>query len=192
MGGVLADMAGRTTLLGLYAVGECASTGLHGANRLASNSLLEAAVMAAGCAADLAAGGRDWAAAEPMPAPVPAPRPTATAGPAAADAVRGLMWAHAGLERDADGLLRAAAGLAALADGDDPDARSLLPLARMTVAAALHRTESRGAHWRLDHPHPRPGFAHRVAWLGGVPHGLTPPAPAVRRVPVPVAAKEAA
>lgn len=166
IGGVLADLRGRTTLVGLYAIGECAATGLHGANRLASNSLLEAAVMAVQCADDLAGGEPSWAATDPIAlpdAPVDA-RPNGDTRP-----LGELMWAAMGLERDADGLAHAAATLDGRSHTGDPDARDAVTLSRLSVMAARHRAESRGAHYRRDIPEARPEWAVRVAWLGGEP-----------------------
>jgi L-aspartate oxidase len=129
MGGIATDLDGRSSLAGLYAVGECACTGLHGANRLASNSLAECLVFARRAA--LAAIGEP-----PLGAAAPIHEPKAPTLPG--EATRTALWDDAGLRRDAD-------GLAALQD--DP-----YPLARMIAAACLAREESRGAHQRLDHP----------------------------------------
>jgi L-aspartate oxidase len=130
MGGVVADLDGASSVPGLYVVGETACTGLHGANRLASNSLTECFVQ--GKRAALA--GLD----EPR-LPV-APEGPPAAGPIAApeQSTREALWRHAGLTRDA-------AGLAALAE--DPH-----PLARLVAACAMLRRESRGAHFRSDFP----------------------------------------
>ncbi len=130
IGGVLTDLDGRTTLPGLLAVGECACTGLHGANRLASNSLSECFVF--GARAAEAASGSASARAAPQPE-LPAWRfspPTV--------ATREAMWRDAGPRRTADGLERLL---------DDP-----YPLACLVAASALERAESRGVHQRSDHP----------------------------------------
>ena len=142
MGGVMTDADGRTSLPGLYAVGECASTGVHGANRLASNSLLEAAVF--GTRAGLAVR------AETDPNPPALPAETAAELPAAA-----LLQLRRGMSRDA-GVVRDRAGLVRLLREIDALAARhgealVLTAARMVAKAALNRTESRGAHWRSDH-----------------------------------------
>ena len=145
IGGVLADLDGRTTLPGLLAVGECACSGLHGANRLASNSLSECFVFgsrAARAALDVSRAG--------APQTVPEWRfepPTA--------ATREAVWEHAGPMRDAAGL--------------EPLLADAYPLARMIAAAALERAESRGAHRRADFPLPDPSLdgIHLVIDAGG-------------------------
>jgi L-aspartate oxidase len=128
MGGIVTDLHGRAENVdGLYAVGECACTGLHGANRLASNSLTECFVF--GRRAALAA----------LDDPLPAQAGHAAPGdqaPAPSRATREAMWRHAGLERDAGGLRPLL---------DDPH-----PLARLIAAGALHREETRGAHARSE------------------------------------------
>ena len=148
MGGIVADAEGRTTLAGLFAVGECASTGVHGANRLASNSLLEAAAF----------GRRTGRAA----AAVPAPASRASGGPAASPdmtdeamhSLRRVMSAEVGVIRDAASLERALAVIEALEAG----APGALPLitARLIAQSALDRRESRGGHFRSDFPQTLP------------------------------------
>ncbi len=143
MGGIAVDADGRSTLPGLWACGEAACTGLHGANRLASNSLLEAAVCGRRVAEDLAAQAATPApAAMPRQAAMPAPSPDPALGQ-----VRRIMSRDVGVLRDAAGLERAVAELSPLAQGSDA---ALLAL--MIARAALGRCESRGGHFRTDHP----------------------------------------
>jgi L-aspartate oxidase len=129
MGGIVTDLDGRSTVAGLYAVGECACTGLHGANRLASNSLSECFVF--GHRAAFAALG------EPAPGPAVLEPAEAVAGPPSRE-TRRAMWEHAGLERDAVTLA--------------PLVRDPHPLARLVARCALAREETRGAHSRRDFP----------------------------------------
>jgi L-aspartate oxidase len=133
MGGIVTDLEGRADgVPGLFAVGECACTGLHGANRLASNSLSECFVF--GRRAALAGLDLDAPAREPA-----GELPEAPVAPAPSRGTREAMWRHAGLERSAEGLRPLL---------DDPH-----PLARLVAACALAREESRGAHARADFPH---------------------------------------
>jgi L-aspartate oxidase len=143
MGGIETDLAGRTSLPGLFAAGECAATGAHGANRLASNSLLEAAVFGARAGRAAAAAGDPGTA--PLPA-VPAPE----LPDAALQSLRRAMSRDAGVVRDAAGLTRLAAEIDAL---EAAHGRALpLVAARLVAEAALARRESRGAHFRTDYP----------------------------------------
>jgi L-aspartate oxidase len=143
MGGIETDAEGQTTLAGLYAAGECASTGAHGANRLASNSLLEAAVF--GTRAGRAAA----AAADPATLALPA-EPAPDLAEAALQTLRRAMSRDAGVVRDAAGLRRLAGEIAAL---EAVHGRALpLVAARLVVDGALARRESRGAHFRADYP----------------------------------------
>ena len=143
MGGIKVDDAGRATVPGLWACGEVASTGLHGANRLASNSLLEALAYAQWIAADIAG---EEAARSAVPAPVSPRAPS----PARAE-IRALMDLKVGVVRDASSLEAAARRLGVLADAQDDD---LSLVALMVTEAALRREESRGGHFRADHPVP--------------------------------------
>jgi len=92
------------------------------------------------------------------------------------------MWRGVGVERDADGLAAAAGELAPLPEGTDPETDNLLLVARASAAAAALRTESRGAHFRRDHPGPDPRQATRIAWVGGFPHPIAPETRRVRAV----------
>lgn len=158
MGGLVVDAAGRTDVTGLWAIGEVASTGLHGANRLASNSLLEAVAAGPALAAALADSLADSpAGARPSPRPG-GEAPEAHVGrPARAD--RLLLEEAAGVLRDGPTLRRAATALRPGAEHDD--ARLV---AYLLAVAALRRTESRGAHLRTDHPQPGPA-AHTLVTL---------------------------
>lgn len=143
MGGVSADADGRTALQGLYAVGECASTGVHGANRLASNSLLEAAAFGA-------AAGRLAREARHTTSPILPATPAPDLPPDALARLRDAMSRDAGVMRDAEGLTR----LLHLIDDLEAQHGRALPLvtARLVAIAALAREESRGGHYRTDFP----------------------------------------
>ena len=154
MGGVVTDLDGRTTVPGLYAVGETARTGVHGANRLASNSLLEGAVFGAR-AGDAVARDRGWPIAPAERQEEIAPRVAIDAPPFSRAALQQLMWAEAGLVREAEGLARAAAVLAAWSADTSPrsvEDANLLLVASEVVAAARAREGSVGAHFRSDAP----------------------------------------
>ena len=155
-GGIATDLMGRTSVAGLYACGEAACTGVHGANRLASNSLLEGLVFGRRIAADVlstvAPGG-----------PLPELGIDVRSGGIAAAGIRRplqqAMSADAGVIRDAAGLARAAGSLQKLAAqrSSDPrteswEATNLLTVASALVAAASRRAETRGTHWREDFP----------------------------------------
>jgi L-aspartate oxidase len=180
MGGIRTDMHGRSSLAGLYAAGEAACTGVHGANRLASNSLLEGLVFGAlaaeAMAGDEAAGNREQGSDDRQ----------REAGNKTEDGaidevgvetwiaeLRKLMWRDAGLLRDAAGLRRAQAGLAALRATQPVgmtrkalEARNLLVVAEAIVQAALGREESRGAHFRTDYPERASVARHSVVRSG--------------------------
>ena len=154
MGGIATDADGRSSLPGLYAAGECASTGVHGANRLASNSLLEAAVFGARA-------GRAAA----LEAPTAAPLQAVLASHLPADdlqVLRQAMSRDAGVVRNAEGLTRLLAGIDAM---DAVHGRSApLIAARLVAATALARRESRGGHYRSDFTQPRLAARTFVTW----------------------------
>ncbi|MFD6586924.1 L-aspartate oxidase [Streptomyces anulatus] len=182
-GGIRTDLRGRTTVPGLYACGEVACTGVHGANRLASNSLLEGLVFAERIAADIAE------ARPPRTEPAGDPGagdPAPLLAPEARTAIQRTMTRGAGVLRSADSLAAAAEELEALhreaaADAEGPsgakavvpgvdawEATNLLLVSRVLVAAAREREETRGCHWREDRPdrddaHSRRHLVVRVA-----------------------------
>ena len=138
MGGIATDLHGRASLPGLYAVGECSCTGLHGANRLASNSLSECFVFGARAARSAAEEPpADRLAVDRTPAPAAGP-------PMPSESARAALWRWAGLERDAERLTRLSA--------------NLHPLAGLIARFALARAESRGAHRRRDFPALDPAY----------------------------------
>jgi L-aspartate oxidase len=147
MGGVATDLHGRSTLRGLYASGECAASGVHGANRLASNSLLECFVFSHRAVS----AGLDEAVEQ-----LDAPQPQRPLVRAQLGELRRRMWAGAGPLRDADGL----EGLIDWLDEQAPS--NPTTVARMIARSALAREESRGAHVRLDHPAEDPAFLHHL------------------------------
>ncbi|MDQ4131600.1 MAG: FAD-binding protein, partial [Actinomycetota bacterium] len=159
MGGLAVDAVGRTSLPGLWACGEVACTGVHGANRLGSNSLLEALVFSSRLARHLAA---------ELPPATPSPRVTGRSRLASASGsdwrrvgrlgdetmseLRRIMWDRVGLVRHARGLAQARDRLGELAQAAGPAETAPILVARLITAAALARSESRGAHERADHP----------------------------------------
>lgn len=163
MAGIAVDALGRTSLPGLWACGEVTASGVHGANRLASNSLLEALVQGAHVAAAV---GR-W-----MPA---RPRPISRGGwvrrevsggseTAERERIRRLAWQELGLVRERRGLTRALEELGRLRATHPGEVANLLTIGRMVAAAALVREESRGAHCRRDFPEPLPEWQRRLGW----------------------------
>jgi L-aspartate oxidase len=178
IGGAAIDLHGRTTIPGLWAAGEVTSSGLHGANRLASNSLLEGLVYGTRVAEDVVSALEE---AGPQPLLVPP-----VAAPSVKDrheridlddlrkSLRALLWRHVGISRDEAGLKQAAERV-------DHWSRYILPLefddttgwtmqnmllvARLMIAAATERQESRGVHYRLDYPETDPGMNHHINML---------------------------
>jgi L-aspartate oxidase len=179
MGGVDVDLDGRTSLAGLWAAGEVACTGVHGANRLASNSLLEALVFGARVARSVREAlphlRRPAAALEPWPADGGADVDRA----GTVTAIRRLMWEKAGLVRTGDGLREALAGIERLVRPLPPGSEeaNLAGAARLVATAALARTESRGAHFRADHALADPAWRRRILLTpeGGGPRLDTEP-----------------
>ena len=162
MGGVLTDANGRATVEGLWACGEVASTGAHGANRLASNSLLEAVVFGARVAQDIC---ERMATSRALALDV-ALEQTAVAAEPDSQAVRTLrrtMTAKVGVIRD-DASLASALGFISDLDRtapSDPRLKNMLTTAKLITTGALMRKESRGAHFRSDYPEADPKLAHR-------------------------------
>ncbi|HTI64223.1 MAG TPA: L-aspartate oxidase [Gemmatimonadaceae bacterium] len=154
MGGIVTDLSGRSSAARLYAVGEVSRTGVHGANRLASNSLLEGLVFAERVARDMSAMARLTRLPRATQWKVP---PLADRGAAqvAADSIRDVMWEHAGIVRTARGLRTARERLAEIGErltAGMTEERNMLQTAELVVEAALRRRESRGGHYRTDFP----------------------------------------
>lgn len=160
MGGIAVDARGRSSIDGLWAGGEVSSTGAHGANRLASNSLLEAVVYAARIADDIAG--------HAIPSPARLPEALVTPRGGAVDAasvtrLRAMMSANVGVIRYGDGLADAVRSFAALErDAASTALRNMATAALLVAAAAWSRRESRGAHFRADHPADVPALAQRT------------------------------
>jgi L-aspartate oxidase len=167
MGGVVTDLAGRSSLSRLYAVGEVARTGVHGANRLASNSLLEGLVFAERVARDLIETPHELQEPEESRWDVPSLEDRGAAQ-VAADEIRQVMWEHASIARTAPGLRKALAQLAAIGERLAPGAteeRNLHTTATLVAEAALLRKESRGGHFRSDFPKTRRKWQDRkITW----------------------------
>jgi L-aspartate oxidase len=158
MGGVRTDLDGRTSLGRLYAAGEVACTGVHGANRLASNSLLEGIVFGARAGVAM----KELAGAAMLSAGAP---PAALFPVIQEDKVRGLSWERCGILRSGDGLMEACEklGQTPLAPCPQPqrslyELRSMHTVTHLIARCALARKESRGAHFRTDYPEKRPEF----------------------------------
>ncbi|HYV19165.1 MAG TPA: L-aspartate oxidase [Verrucomicrobiae bacterium] len=188
MGGVKTDLMGRTAIPGLYAAGEVACTGVHGANRLASNSLLEGLVFGARAGAAVVQDRILEGTGGILPDPAAKGDAAARLGEAvrsieagaAEDVVarlREVMWKDVGLLRDAEGLRRTVRTILNLESGLAPrpplrpglEARNLLFVGRLVAESALRREESRGSHWRSDFPRPEPGRGRHAVIAPGAP-----------------------
>ncbi len=170
MGGVRTDLDGRTNVKRLYAAGEAACTGVHGANRLASNSLLEGVVFGARAGRAML----EWAGAN---RPTQGIAPESEGSTLTADEIRALAWEHCGILRDAAGLQTACDRLEsadrpgahshseeAAASPLSAEAANMRQVALLVARCALAREESRGAHFRRDYPQKEPAFQlHSVA-----------------------------
>lgn len=194
-GGICADLDGATTMAGLWACGETACSGVHGANRLASNSLLDGLVFGSRCVDAIVAGKDEPESTGVLRGVLGFARDTRSAGgtgvPGAganladADATRAqiqqVMTHDAGVLRDATSLTRASVALDAIAPVE-PEVVSLWEVSRALVRSALAREESRGTHTRLDFPETSPDLAGRLVYAGGI-------GPSFVRLPEPVATR---
>ena len=165
MGGVLTDLDGRTSVPGLYAAGEVACTGVHGANRLASNSLLEGLVFGARAGKAMRATHGQWPVSFNVQEAERSQPSIAKAEPASASVVQDVMWRRVGLFRERDGLLAALQLLEGAWRDVEANINNEVPMtsdawrrtsitvvARLIARAALRREESRGGHYRTDFP----------------------------------------
>ncbi len=180
MGGIDVDRVGRSSMSGLYACGEAAATGLHGANRLASNSLLEGLVFGAEVASAIAADHGSVDPALPLEVPLSALRVGLESDESAVRRLRATMSDNVGLVRSAAGLQRALLDIAEVAPrlATSAAGRNLVAIAELVTSAALAREESRGGHYRSDFPKPAAGPARHTH--------ITPPAESVAQVRVAV------
>lgn len=159
MGGIAVDGRGRSSIAGLWAAGEVSCTGAHGANRLASNSLLEAVVYAARIADDIR--GFYWHA--PVPVAPPANEHSAAPEKDLEARLRRTMSAHVGVIRNADGLAKAIRIFGEIRAASDSVAlRNMATTALLVATSAYVREESRGAHFRSDFPEASPDFTRRT------------------------------
>ena len=185
VGGVRTDLHGRTSLPGLYAAGECSCSGLNGANRLASNSLLEGLVFgkAAGEAALEQLDGT-----ERRPTRVISDIPLSDRSELdladVRSSLRSVMWRHVGIERDGQHLAEVQDMFRFWArytmdkifdDRAGWEVQNLLTVGHLVTAAALWRRETRGTHYRLDHPEPRDDFHLHDLWTRGIDQPDTSP-----------------
>jgi L-aspartate oxidase len=179
MGGVHTDLAGRTTIPRLYAAGEVACTGVHGANRLASNSLLEGLVFGARAGAAMT----EFAGAPVASSPIPDRGDPAPLPANSVFDLRRLAWRRAGIERFADSLHEGMHELERLSplfprsvmrnNRQGFEADNIYLLVSLIIQSALAREESRGAHYRSDFPEPRPEYCRHSLVTNGGPVGFS-------------------
>jgi L-aspartate oxidase len=161
MGGIRTDLWGRSSVPGLYAAGEVACTGVHGANRLASNSLLEGLVFGARAGEIAAADSRQWTADGRQSKTVESAIHYSRSAIATAvkKRVKKLMWERVGILREKDSLKRAISEFEQIADSNlSTSSRNFVTLAMLVAKAALWREESRGGHFRTDFPEQQEAF----------------------------------
>ncbi len=193
IGGVTVDDSGRTSLPGLFAAGEVTSSGLHGANRLASNSLLEGLVYGAraGAAASAELLSADGADADAFRVPaISFPRGEVGEANGSLDladirnSLRALMWRHVGVERTGESLHEALDTVEGwcryvlprqFPDPQGWQLQNMLEVARLMIHAAIDRRETRGVHFRADHPETKDEWRRHIAWLRGRPEPVLEP-----------------
>jgi L-aspartate oxidase len=171
MGGIRTDLWGRSTLPGLYAAGEVACTGVHGANRLASNSLLEGLVFGARAGEAAAEDSGQWSVVSGQVKTGNTDQTgsrNTTISTAVRKRVKRVMWERVGILRDRDALQRAIKEFEQIASSNlSPSSRNFVTLASLVARTALWREESRGGHFRTDYPEQREEFrVHSVQKLG--------------------------
>jgi L-aspartate oxidase len=157
MGGIRTDLHGRSTLPGLYAAGEVTCTGVHGANRLASNSLLEGLVFGARAGEAAIADSPKSQVSSPKPdnpqSEIRNPKSDGTISTAVKKRVKRVMWERVGILRDSESLKRALKEFEQIAQSNlSVSSRNFVTLAKLVAAGALWREESRGGHFRTDFP----------------------------------------
>ena len=184
IGGVTVDPLGRTSVPGLFAAGEVTSSGLHGANRLASNSLLEGLVYGARTGATVSEELLGSGDAEDYRVPAIGNQRHGDRGTEPLDladirnSLRALMWRHVGVEREAESLQEALESVEGwcryvlprqFGDPQGWQLQNMLEVARLMIRSALDRRETRGVHFRADHPAADPAWMRHIAWQRGAP-----------------------
>ena len=155
MGGIKTDYKGQTSIKNLYAIGECASTGLHGANRLASNSLLECVVCAYEAAQNLKKETKLQKCEETkscVKTNLSINNPVNLSALKNRQKLKDIMWQNVGIYRDEKSLQKALNGIEKIDDCDDVELKNMLLVSKLITQSALNRKESRGAHYRTDYP----------------------------------------